>query len=182
MRALTIDATTGEAKELDIVMEANTVYSFFNSILIDELNTLKSHQITTDANALSEKKKAYFLGEQLLVGDALITGKEEFEDLDATISLEDLSSLINTDVPEFYTKTLDLLAQTDVNLYRTFVLAKGEEEMALNVEWVLYAFNMADEKTQEYFLEHLVKVLNDGTSVEEYLQKMASLALHAAGK
>jgi hypothetical protein len=180
MKALSIDAATGAVKEIEITMEANTVYSFFNSILIDELNTLNAHQIHTDANALSNKKNAYFVGEQLLIGDALIVGKEEFEDKDATISAEELRSLVNTQVPQFYIDVLDLLSQTDINLYRTFTLEKGEESMTLNTEWVLYAFNMADEKTQEYFLEHLKKVLDANENVEEYMHKMAGLAINAS--
>ena len=182
MKALSIDASTGEVKELDITMEANTVYSFFNSILIDELGTINNHQISTDANALSNKKPAYFVGEQLLIGDALITGKEEFTDVDATIPAEELRSLIKTDVPEFYKKSLELLADTDLNLYRTFTMKKDDESMTLNTEWVLYAFNMADEKTQGYFLDHLKKVVDAKDNVEEYMHKMAGLAINAAGK
>jgi len=180
MKALSINASTGTVEELEITMEANTVYTFFNSILIDELATINKHQINTDANALANKKSAYFVGEQLLVGDALIVGKEEFTDLDASISVEELSSLVKTDIPEFYTKTLDLLSQTDINLYRTFTLEKGEESMTLNTEWVLYAFNMADENTQGYFLEHLKKVVDAKESAEEYMHKMASLAINAS--
>ena len=180
MKAFSINATTGEVKELDITMEANTVYSFFNSILIDELGTINAHQINTDANALSNKAEAYFVGEQLLIGDALIVGKEEFEDKDATISVEELKSLLNRDIPQFYKDVLAVLSQTDINLYRTFTLNKGEESMTLNTEWVLYAFNMADSKTKEYFLEHLQKVIDAKESVEDYMHKMASLAINAA--
>jgi len=180
MKAYSINAADASVKELDITMEANTVYTFFDSILIDELDTLNAHQIHTDANALSNKKEAFFLGEQLLIGDALIIGKEGLTEADASIKQEELSALINKDVSKFYKETLALLAQTDINLYRTFTLQKGAEKMTLNVEWVLYAFNMADEKTQGYFLEHLKNALDKKQNVEEYMHKMASLAINAA--
>ena len=67
-------------------MQADTVYSFFNSILIDEHTTLKDHTIYTDANALSQSKKAFFIGEQLLLGDVLITGVSQTGDTDASMA------------------------------------------------------------------------------------------------
>jgi len=179
MKALILNATTKEIEEKEIVMQANSVYTFFNSILIDELTTLKDHILYTDANAISEKKEPYFIGEQLLVGDALILGRQGFEDADVMISKEDLASLVNYDVNEFYKTVLDLLSATDLNLYRTFALKKGEEEITLNSEWVLYTFNIADSKTQEYFIEELKKVLHSKGDATEYMQKMAGLALNA---
>ena len=53
MRALSVDATTKEIKEIDIEIQANSVYTFFNSISIDEFSILKEHMIYADANALS---------------------------------------------------------------------------------------------------------------------------------
>ena len=181
MRALTINATSHAIEEKEIEMQANTVYSFFNSILIDELTTLQGHTLHTDANALSQGKQAYFLGEQLLVGDALIIGREGMSECDATISEEDLRSLANFEIPKFYEDTLALLGKTDINLYRTFALEKNGERVVLNPEWVLYAFNMADDKTKSYFLEHLEKTIEAKEDVEAYIQKMAGLALNAAG-
>ena len=180
MKAYSINAQEASVKELDLTMEANTIYTFFNSILIDELETLNSHQINTDANALANKKEAYFLGEQLLIGDALIIGKEGLTESDVTISQDELSALINKNIPDFYKNVLALLSQTDINLYRTFTLQKASEKMTLNAEWVLYAFNMADDKTQGYFIEHLKNTLDKNENVEAYLQKMAGLALNAA--
>ena len=179
MRAYSIDATNGGVKELDIEMKANSVYSFFGSILIDELSTLNKHMIYTDANALSEGKSPFFLGEQLLIGDALIVGKEEFTDLDATIPKEELESLIVSEVSDFYKSALNALAATDLNLYRTFVLSKKGEEITLNTEWVLYTFNIADDRTKEYFLVELTKALNANEDAESFMQKMAGLALNA---
>jgi len=180
MNALSLNAITNEITESDIVMQANSIYSFFNSILIDELTTLKDHIVYTDANAISEKKQAYFIGEQLLVGNALILGRRDFDDVDVTITKEELSELIKSDLNTFYTKVLELLASTDVNLYRTFSLEKAGEQISLNTEWVLYTFNIADDRTQEYFISELEKIVEAKESAEVFMQKMAGLALNAA--
>ena len=181
MQALSIHPEIQEIKTIEIEMKANSVYSFFNSILIDEVETLQQHLIYTDANALSENKKAYFLGEQLLIGDALIIGKNGLEEVDTTISKQDLKALINYHVEKFYLDALALLAQSDINLYRTFNVKQGNEPLALSCEWVLYTFNIADDKTKDYFLQELQKVLDSASNVEEYIQKMAQLAVNAAG-
>lgn len=180
MKAFSINAITKEVKELDIEMKANSVYTFFSSILIDELETLNKHMIYVDANALAEKKSPYFIGEQLILGDALIVGKEEFTDLDATISKEELESLVQESVSDFYTKSLELVAATDLNLYRQFRVIHQGEDLVLNSEWVLYTFNMADDRTKEYFLEELEKALSASQTPESFMQKMAGLALNAA--
>ena len=181
MKALSINPLTQEIEELDIEMKANTLYTFFSSILIDELESMNEHVIYADANALSEKKPAYFLGEQLIIGDALILGRFDFDDMDAKITKEELASLLTYEVNDFYTTVLELLASTDINLYRTFEVEKNGEKIALNTEWVLYTFNIADERTKEYFINELQKVLDAGESVEAYMQKMAQLAMNAAG-
>jgi hypothetical protein len=179
MKALTLNAETKEIQEKEIELQANTIYSFFNSILIDELTTLQNHVVYTDANAISEKKEAYFIGEQLLVGDALILGRNGLEEIDVTIPKEELSSLIRAEVNEFYKRVLEILADTDINLYRTFELKKQDETMTLNTEWVLYTFNIADTRTQEYFIDELKKSLEKGESCELYMQKMAGLAINS---
>jgi hypothetical protein len=181
MKALTINPETKEISEIDIEMKANTVYTFFSSILIDELESMNEHIIYCDANALSEKKKPYFVGEQLILGDALILGRNDFDDTDVKIPKEELASLISYDVSAFYQKVLEMLSQTDINLYRTFEVEKNGEKIALNSEWVLYTFNIADERTKEYFIAELQKVLDGGESVEAYMQKMAQLAMNVAG-
>ena len=181
MKAFSIDAKTTEVQEQDIQMQANSVYSFFSSILIDELESLNKHMIYADANALSENKRAYFIGEQLVLGNALIVGREDFNDVDAIITQEELTSLIQKEVSDFYKKSLDILSSTDLNLYRRFIVNHNGEELALNSEWVLYTFNMADSRTKEYFLEELQKALKATQTPEEYMKKMAGLALNAAG-
>lgn len=179
MKFLSINAVTKSIEEIELTMEANTLYTFFSSILIDELPTLHKHVIYTDANALSEEKPAYFIGEQLILGNALIAGKEGFNDIDISIQKDELTALINTEVNAFYTQALSLLAPTDINLYRPFIASKQDEQISLNAEWVLYTFNIADEKTQHYFLQELEKALGAGKSAQEYMQKMATLALNA---
>lgn len=181
MLALSINNSTQEIEELEIEMKANTVYTFFNSILIDEIQTLANHLIFTDANALSESKPACFLGEQLILGDALIIGQNGLEEVDAYIPKAELQELINYDIPKFYQDTLALLSKSDVNLYRTFEVIQSSEKLSLNLEWVLYTFNIADDRTKEYFLTELQKVLDTKESVEKYIKKMAQLAINAGG-
>jgi len=181
MKALSIDAQTQEVQEQELNMAANTLYTYFSSILIDELGSIKEHVIYSDANALSEKKPAYFLGEQLVIGDALVFGREDFNDTDVKITKEELASLVNPNLNAFYTEVLELLSATDLNLYRTFEVEKNGERIALNSEWVLYTFNIADERTKEYFINELKKALDAGENAEAYMQKMAQLAMNAAG-
>lgn len=181
MKALAIDAQTQEVKEIELEMAANTLYTFFSSILIDELESIKEHVIYADANALSEKKNAYFLGEQLIIGDTLVFGREDFNDVDAKIKQEELASLLKRDVNDFYKEVLALLATTDINLYRAFEVQKNGEKIMLNTEWVLYTFNIADERTKEYFINELKKVLEADGDVAVYMQKMAQLAMNVAG-
>jgi len=180
MQALSINPSQQEVKEIEIEMKANTTYSFFNSILIDEIETLQNHLIFTDANALSEKKDAYFLGEQLLLGEALIIGKNGLEETDVSIPLDTLKELANYDVPQFYKDVLSLLSSSDINIYRSFMLMHNDEKIALNSEWVLYTFNIADDRTKEYFISELKKVLETNANVDEYMQKMAGLAMKVA--
>ncbi len=180
MKLLAIDAKNSTLKEVELTMQANTLYTYFDSILIDELLGLNEHVIYTSANALSEGGRAYFLGEQLLIGDALIAGRFGFEDQDATISKEELSSLMNYEVSDFYSQALALLATTDCNLYRHFEVLRDKERFELNIEWVLYTFNIADDKTRQYFINELQKVIQSDKNVMDYMQKMATLAMNVA--
>jgi hypothetical protein len=178
MKALSIHPNSKEIKEIEIQMQANTVYSFFNSILIDELISLKEHIIYCDSNALKENKTSYFLGEQLIIGDALILGRDGFNDLDVSIKKDELNSLIRYDVSDFYKDVLCELSKTDINLYRTFEIKKDDESIVLNTEWVLYTFNIADNRTKEYFLSELKKEICANKNIEAYMQKMATLAMN----
>ncbi len=179
MKAYAIDSDKREVKTIDIHMQPNTVYSFFNSILIDELNSLQGHTIHADANALSEGKKPFFMGEQLIVGDALVIGKDDMSEVDAWILQKDLQDLINYEVPTFYIDVLELLKNSDINLYRLFSI-DNEEKTELNMEWVLYVFSIANSDTQEYFLNELKKALDSQDDIQVYIEKMAKLAFQAA--
>lgn len=180
MKAFTIKPQEHAVEEIEIEMQPNTVYTFFSSILIDELPSLDKHVVYTDANALSNSKKPFFLGAQLVVGDVLILGRDNFEDIDVNIPMKDLKTLINYDIPQFYVDALKLLSQTDINLYRTFEVDYRGEKIQLNTEWVLYTFNIADDATKEYFINELKKVIEDKGDVEAYIVKMAQIAINAA--
>jgi len=179
MKAYSINPEAKELKSIDIEMQANTVYSFFSSILIDELESLNGHIIYTDANAIEEGKEPYFLGEQLLVGNALIIGKDGLTESNAWILENDLKNLINYDVPPFYSEVFKLLAGHDVNLYRLFKL-DNEEQTELNTEWVIYVFAIADSETQDYFLNELRDTTYKHNDVNEFIQKMAKLAYESS--
>lgn len=180
MTALTIKPHENSIEEIEIEMQPNTVYTFFSSILIDELPTIDKHVLYTDANALSNNKKPFFIGGQIVVGDVLILGRNNFEDIDVSIPIKDLETLIDYDVPQFYLDALELLAQTDINLYRTFEVDYKGEKIQLNAEWVLYTFNIADNATKEYFINELKKVIEEKGDVEAYIVKMAQIAINAA--
>ena len=179
MKAYSIDSVTQEVKEIDIEMQANTVYSFFNSILTDELSTLDKHTIHSDADAISKNMEPFFIGEKLIVGNALIVGKDGLFDTDATIPKDDLESLVSYEVTPFYKKVLNLIKDTDINLYRIFEVTKEQEDIKLNTEWVLYVFNMADDRTKEYFLDELKKAVDAKKDITIHMQNMAILALNA---
>ncbi len=179
MKAYTIDPNSREVKEIDIEMQANTVFTFFSSIFTDELLTLDKHTIYSDGNAISKNMRPFFLGEQLVIGNALIFGKEGLFDTDAVIPRNDLDSLVSYDVTPFYTDVLNMMKDSDINLYRIFEVTKEQEDIKLNTEWVLHVFNMADSKTKEYFLDELKKALEGKKDIFVHMQNMAILALNA---
>ena len=179
MKAYSVNPQSKKIEELDIKMQANTVYTFFSSILIDELTSLKGHIIYSDANAVSEGNTPFFMGEQLIVGKALIVGKNGMEEVDAFISEDELKSLINYDISAFYTDTFKLLKGSDINLYRLFQI-ENDEKIELNIEWVLYAFSIADKATQNYFLTELKSCLNEKKDLQKVLENFAKLAYNAS--
>ena len=179
MKAYSIDPKNREVKEIDIEMKADTVYSFFNSILIDDLSTLDRHTIHSDSNAISQSKQPFFIGEQLIVGNALIIGKDGLHEVDAVIPRGDLESLVNYDVTPFYLDAIKLMQESDVNLYRIFEVIRDEEDIQLNTEWVLHVFNIADDRTKEYFLDELKKAVEAKKDITQHMQNMAILALNA---
>jgi len=180
MKAYAVDPATQTIEEIDIEMKANTTYTFFKSILIDELTSLNQHTIYTDSNALSENKKAYFIGEQLVIGVALISGQNGLEENDVQIPLEDLRKLITFKVSPFHEKALQLLSKTDVNLYSPFIVEKEGEKLQLNTEWTLFTFNLADDRTKEYFLNELEKSIDAEEDTLAFMQKLSQMAMNVA--
>ncbi len=180
MRAIFIKTDEKSINEIDIEMHVNTVYTFFSSILIDELSTIKNHMVYTDANAISQMKTPFFIGEQLVVGDALIVGHTAMQDGDAIIPLNDLESLISYELSQFYKDVFELIAKTDINLYRPFNVLQNENQIQLNTEWVLYVFNMADDRTKEYFLSELKNSIDSNEDTVKFMTKMAQLAVNSA--
>lgn len=179
MKAYSIDANTKETKSIEIEMQADAIFGFFDSTQTDEITTLDGHTIHTDANAIIKCKKAYFIGEQLIVGDALIVGKNGAYATDTSISKNELDSLLNYKITDFYAETLELLKDTDINLYRVFEITKEQEDIQLNTEWVLYVFNLADKQTKEYFIQELKKAIDAKKDITIQMQNMAILALNA---
>jgi len=179
MKAYSINPQTKQVESIDIEIQANTVYTFFSSILIDEITSLNGHVIYTDANAPTEDKTPFFMGEQLIVGDALIVGRNGMEEVDAFISEDELNSLINYDISPFYEDTFKFLKGTDINLYRLFKL-ENEEKIELNIEWVLHVFSIADTATQEYFLNELKNTLDKKEDIQKSIENLAKLAYNAS--
>ncbi|WP_321777354.1 hypothetical protein [Sulfurimonas sp.] len=179
MKAYSINPKNKEINELDIDIQANTVYSFFNSISIDDFSIIDKHTIYSDSDAVSNAKEIFFLGEQLIVGDALVLGQEDSFDSEITIPRNELETLINYEVPSFYIDALKLLKDSNINLYKIFEVTKEKEDIKLNSEWVLYVFNIADQRTKDYFLEELKKAIDAKVEMSEHMQKMAIMALNA---
>lgn len=179
MKAYAIDSNTHKTKSINIEMQADEVHNFFDSTKIDELTTLKNHTIHIDADAINKSKKAYFIGEQFIVGDALIVGRDGAYGRDVSISKKELDALISHDITSFYIEVLELLRDTDINLYKVFEVTKEQEDIQLNTEWVLYVFNLADEQTKEYFIGELKKAIDAKKDITIHMQNMAILALNA---
>lgn len=182
MKAYSIDPQTKSIELQEFDGQVNSIYTFFNSILVDSSHILNEHIIYTDGNALSTTHTPFFIGQQLFLGKALIIGQNGLEEVDVKIVQDELEKLVNYEVNKFYKKCLDSLALQDINLYKTFEVDDNGSKLTLNYEWVIYTFNMADVKTQNYFLIELDKVIDEAKSIEEYFQKMAQLAVNAGNR
>jgi hypothetical protein len=179
MKALSINPKTRTIKNIDIQMQANTIYTFFKSILIDELDIIKEHTVYLDADALSKNKTPFFIAEQLVIGDTLILSSNSIQEQDISISKNELETLISYDITKFYKDSLKILSKTNINLYNQFNVTKNNEVISLNIEWVLSTFNIADDKTKEYFIKELTKSINSKDEIENFMKKMAQLAIDA---
>ncbi|MBU0631154.1 hypothetical protein KKA17_00770 [bacterium] len=179
MKAYSINPKTKSIETQDFDGQVNSIYTFFNSILVDTSDILHEHIIYTNGNALSTTHTPYFIGQQLFLGESLILGQNGLEEVDVKIHENELEKLISYDINDFYKKALDSLALQDINLYKTFEVNDNDSRLLLNYEWVIYTFNMADVKTQNYFLIELDKIIDEQKSIEEHFQKMAQLAVNA---
>lgn len=179
MNALLIDPQTKTISSHDFDGQVNTLYTLFDSLLLEHFYTLNGHIIYTDTNAFEQDEPALFIGEQLFFGKTLVIGLEGFGEVDAKIKPQELKSLISYKINAFYTSALGVLKAAKVNFYAPFEGFSEDKELEINCEWVLYTFNMADEATQEYFLTELFKVEPTAQAVLEYMKKMAKLAISA---
>jgi hypothetical protein len=174
------DAQAIEFQEFD--GQVSSIYTFFNSILVDNSHALNEHIIYTDGNAQIDTHIPYFIGEQLFMGKALVIGLNGYEETDTKIGKEELDSLISYDVNMFYKKALNALAKENINLYTIFEVNDGGTPLHVSYEWVIFTFNMADERTQEYFLNALDMTIIEESSVAQTFQKMAQLAVNAGNR
>ncbi len=179
MKTYLINPSTKNISEQDFDGQVNTLYTLFDSLLLEHFYTLNGHIIYTDTNAYERGETPFFLGEQLFFGRAMIIGLEGFGEVDAKIKKEEVKSLISYKLNAFYTSALNILIAQKINFYELFEGHKDEEELQINCEWVLYTFNMADEATQEYFLNELFKLEQTPETILKYMKKMAELALSA---
>ena len=179
MKAYSINPEIQEIKEIDIEIQADTAYSFFSSLLIDEASTIANHIIYSDANALNNQKKPFFIGGQLVLGEVLIVGKDGLEDIEASIPQDELATLVSYEVPDFYQEVIELISSSNINFYRAFSVDKASEKIQLSIEWVLLTFNIADIATQNYFLTELKKAIDMDEDIAIFMQKMAQLAVNA---
>ena len=182
MKAYSINPEDKNIEVQDFDGQVNSIYTFFNSILVDNSQALNEHVIYTDANALITNSTPYFIGEQLFLGKSLILGQEGLEEVDTKIDETQLAELINYEINDFYRHSLHALARENLNLYKMFEVKENENSLHVSYEWVIYTFNIADARTQDYFLNELTKVIEESKSVASYFQKMAQLAINAGNR
>lgn len=176
MKAFLIDPQTRSVTQQVYDGQPNSLYTLFNSLLVDQNDILHGHMVYSATEAYEKKEPGYFLGEKLMFGKALVTGYAGFEDLDADISAEELTQLITFELPEFYTKALALLP-AEFSFDEHYELQLDAQTESVRPEWVLYVFNMADSDTKNYFLTHLESAVVQGDDLHGYLKKMGMLAI-----
>ncbi len=179
MNAYIINPDTKELTSHEYDAKPDSIYSLFRSILIDSSKILNHHIIHTDGFATDNEETPFFIGEKLFLGRALVCGIEGFEEKETTIKEDELLKLINYEVNDFYKKCLSVLAKQKININKNFNITHKDEKLQLNYEWVIYTFDKADERTQEYFLSKLNECISKNEDVSEYFQNMAQRALEA---
>ncbi|WP_345986828.1 hypothetical protein WCX18_06505 [Sulfurimonas sp. HSL1-2] len=175
MKALLIDPDTQSVSVQDFDGQPHSLYTLFGSLLVDGNALLKAHTVYSGGEAFEKGQKGFFLGEKLLFGKALVVGMADIEEVDATIEAETLQQLIRYDLPAFYRTAISLLP-SDFTFDQVYALEGMEGATA---EWVLYAFSLADEATQGYFLDELKKTVSGEEGVHPYLEKMGNLAIRS---
>ncbi len=181
MKAYLIEPQTQTVSVQDFDGQPHSLYTLFGSLLVDTHEVLKRHNVYSAAEAFEKGEKGFFLGEKLLFGKTLVTGREGFEDIDAAILPEELETLVMYDLPAFYEKVLALLPK-DFSFSERYMLQAGDMQEAVNPEWVFYVFNMADEATKNYFLNHLEETVVRKNDIHAYLKKMGEIAVKSMGQ
>ena len=181
MKTYLINPENKNFSEQDFDGQVNTLYTLFDSLLLEHAYGINQHIIYSDSNAYERGERPFFIGEQLFFGKVLVIGLEGFGEVDVKIGLKELKSLCSFKINAFYSSALRLLQESKVSFYAPFE-GLSSEDMLINCEWVLYTFNMADEATQRYFLDALFKAQEENSDLLEQMKTMASLALKAANK
>jgi len=166
MKALLIDPDTQSVSVQAYDGQPHSLYTLFGSLLVDSSAPLQSHMVYSGGEAFEKGHPGFFLGDKLLFGRVLVIGYAGFEETDVTIEPETLQQLLRFDIPPFYSSALALLP-SDFAFDEPYALEGMEGGTA---EWVLYAFNLADEATRAYFLTELEKTVAQGESVRAYLE------------
>ena len=179
MKAFLIDPATEEITEQFFDGQPNSLYTLFGTLLVDSNDILNGHTVYGASEAFERAEKGFFLGEKLLFGKVLVVGTAGIEDVDATMSLNELRTLALFNLPDFYEKTLRFLPP-DFAFDTRYDLALGGIHESVTPEWVFYVFNMADNATKYYFLTNLEAAQIRGEDLHNYFKQMGALALKAA--
>ncbi|UFS61342.1 hypothetical protein LOH54_06660 [Sulfurimonas sp. HSL-3221] len=175
MKAFLIDPDTQTVSVQDYDGQPHSLYTLFGSLLVDSNALLNAHMVYSGGEAFEKGQKGFFLGEKLLFGKTLVVGMTDIEEVDATIEAETLQQLLRYELPAFYRQAIALLPP-DFAFDQSCTL-EGME--GATVEWVFYAFSLADDATQSYFLDELKKTVSGGGEVHPYLEKMGNLAIRS---
>lgn len=176
MKAFIIDPVTQSVSEQEYDGQPNSLYTLFGSLLVDSHEILHEHRVYNSSEAYEKSEPGYFLGEKLLFGKALVIGSAGLQDTDATIQTEVLEQLSTFDLPDFYKNVLSLLPM-EFSFDETYEIEQGGFDEPMSAEWVLYAYNMADQKTQIYFITELENAIAKGETIHGYLKKMGEMAI-----
>ncbi|MEA1916164.1 MAG: hypothetical protein U9N42_01415 [Campylobacterota bacterium] len=177
MKAYFINPSNRSISEIDYDGAIPNLYAILDSILINESHILHNHIIYCDKDAYTKDDSAFIVADYIFYGNAIICGHENSLDVDSTISLKELEELTSFDVSSFYLVCAEALKRNSIDIEDTFIVKSKDENLELNYNWVISTFNIAAQQTQDIFIESLQKALLNGSSIEEYFQKMGKLAI-----